>query len=364
MLHISINNGEKFMHKRIIQKIHSRIGYWIKYQRKQKLILTNDDRFKQNKFILLNNDEYFFNYLPNEAICSRSTLSRIENGKIIYEKSLLLFFLKRFNKKYRISEINQHFIESTINAFYTYFFINNKISIEYLRKILVDADLKIQEDFLWDEDKVLLYKILEWFNDYTIIQQNEFREYYLKFKIYHKSLQDILIYYLAFSVYFNPELWSYHHFITKLIKDEYSTNELLNVFENLFNKDSSGIYKLFYQDYNCFKNSGFLNEIILLTKYIFDKENVFNCNYKNLKYIQLIQKISDKKFQSDSKFEDELFGLLTDSITQENCDIFALLNLIRMEPNPRIINNLVLKIIYPKIKSKSHFRLLLSVIMS
>lgn len=352
------------MHKNVIHKIHSRIGFWIKYHRKRQFILSHDKRFRQDKFILLNNSEHFLDFAPNEAICSRSTLSRIENGRIIYEKSLLLFFINRFNKNYRISESDQHLIESTISTYRTYFFTNNKISIEYLKKILDDTNLKIEEDFLWDEDKTLLFKILEWFKDYTLIQKNEFDEYYHKFKIYHKSIQDILIFYLAFSVYFNPELWPYNHLVSKLIKEEYSSNELLCVFEDLFSKSSNNIFKLFYQDMSRYNNSGFLKNLILATKLLFEKENVFSCNHQNLKYIQLTQKIITKNYLADSNFEHELFSKLSNLVLNENCEISALLNLIKMEPYPRIINKLILEIIYPRIKSKSHFQLILSIIMA
>jgi hypothetical protein len=352
------------MHKNMIQKIHSRIGFWIKYHRKQKFILTNDEKFRQDKFILLNNEESFLNFVPNEAICSRSTLSRIENGRIIYEKSLLLFFIKRFNKNYRISETDQHLIESTINAFKTYFYTNNNLAISYLEKILADTNLKVKEDFLWDEDKALLSRIIGWFTDFNLIQKNEFDEYYQKFKIYHDSIQSILIHYLAFSVYFNPELWIYNHLVSKLIKEEYPTNELLNVFEGLFCKSSNNIFKLLYQE-NCYcKNEGFLKELILTTKLLFNKDNVFNSNHHNLKYIQLTKKIITKTYQADSEFEQELFIELSSLLNNEKFDIYGLMNLVKMEPHPKIINRLILNMIYPKVKVKSHLQFILNIIMS
>jgi hypothetical protein len=353
----------KFMHKNIIHKIHSRIGFWIKYHRKQSYILTNDEKFKQDKFILLNNEEEFLDFVPNEAICSRSTLSRIENGKIIYEKSLLLFFIKRFNKKYRISESDQHLIESTINVFKTYFYTNNKLPISYLKKILTDTNLKVEDDFLWDEDKIMLLRILEWFTDFKLIQKNDFDEYYQKFKIYHKSVQNILIHYFAFSVYFNPELWTYNPLISKLIKEEYPTNELLSVFESLFCKSPDNIFKLLYQE-NCYcKNAGFLKELIITTKLLFEKNKVLNYRHHNLKYIQLTQKIMTKDYQSDSLFEHELLNKLSNLTIKENDDIYSLIKMVEMEPYPRIINKLILDFIYPKIKSKFHFQLILSIIM-
>jgi hypothetical protein len=354
----------KLMHKSIIQKVHSRIGFWIKYQRKNRLTLTNDENFKQDRFILLNEGESYLDFVPNEAICSRSTLSRIENGKIVYEKSLITFFSKRFNKEYRISETDQHLIESTINAYKTYFFINNKISTDYLEKILDDTCLKIEDDFLWDEDKALLYKILEWFSNYTLIQKSEFDEYYQKFKIYHQSIQDILIFYLAISVYFNPELWSYNHLVSKLIKEEYSSNELLSVFEGLFSKSSNNIFRLFYQDMGVHKDSGFLKELVHASRLLFEKDNIFRINQHNLKYIQLTQKIFTRNFHSDSDFEVELFERLSSIVRNESFEISALLNSIKMEPYPRIVNKLVLEIIYPQIKTKSHFQLILSLFMA
>jgi len=352
------------MNKNTITKIHSRIGYWIRYERRRRFDNNNDTKYRQEKFILLHEDEIFMDFVPGDMICSRPTLSRIENGKVVYETKLITFFLRRFNKRYRIIEVNQKLIDSTINTFHTYVFKNDNLSIYYLNKILRDTNNKIISDFLWDEDYELLLKIIDWIKSFKLIQKVEFDEYLLKFKIYHKGVQDILIFYLVFSVYFNPELWSKHELVSKLINDEYNSHELLCVFDDLFNHRPNTIFRTFYRNRQLIDESGFLKKTITPLKHMF--ENRFNYNSKmfsNLMYMNLAHKIVIKDYSDESLFETCIFSFLKHNSLEMSHDINRLLILIKDEPYPRIINELILKQVYPKIRSKSHLQKLLNFIL-
>lgn len=353
------------MNKSFIIKIHSRIGYWIRYERRKLFEINKDSKYRQDKFILLNENEIFMDFVPGEAVCSRPTLSRLENGKIIYETSLLKFFLKRFNQKYRITDFDQRLIDTTIHAFTIYIFKNNKISTHYLRKIIKDTNSKINDNFLWDEDFTMLKRLIEWLDSFKLIQIFEFDENYYKFKIYHKQIQDILIVYFAFSVYFNPELWSKNALIIKLIKDDYATNKYLHVFDDLFNHRPNNVYQTFYRNYQIYSESGFLKEVILPLKYLLEKKYIQSSEiYNNLMYLNLVNRIIVKDYHECSKFESCIFNFLNNHSIVGNLDINQLLYLIKNEPYPRILNNLVLKQIYPKLKTKSHLHKVLNFIFA
>lgn len=351
------------MDKSSIIKIHSRIGFWIKYERRKCFEITRDFNYRQDRFILLNKNETYMDFVPGEAVCSRPTLSRIENGKIVYETSLMNFFLKRFNQKYRICDFEQLLIDSTIHAFTIYVFKNNKISTHYLMKIIRDTDLKIKNNILWNEDYKMLIKFIEWFDSFKLIQNFEFDVYYNKFRIYHKQIQDILIVYFVFSVYFNPELWSRYELIIKLLKQEYKSNEFLHIFNDLFNHYPDKVYRVFYRDYQDYSKTGFLKEIILPLKFILEQRyHQFSRMYHNLVYLNLVNRIITKDYHNSSRFESNILALFNNQITDINLDIDELLDLIKYEPFPKIINNLVLKQIYPKLKTKSHLYKILSFI--
>ena len=113
------------MNKSNIQKIYTRIGHWIKFERKNRLEISGDMKYSQEKFILLDVNERFSDFVFNEAICARSSLSRIENGRVIYETPLITFFLKRLNKRYRIIEMEHFLIDCILDAFHCYIFKNN-----------------------------------------------------------------------------------------------------------------------------------------------------------------------------------------------------------------------------------------------
>lgn len=350
------------MNKNLVYSIHSRLGYWIKYERKRLLELTNDSKYKQEKFILLYEGESFYDFVINESVCSRSTLSRIENGKIVYEKTLINFFLKRFDKKFRIDDNEQHLIESTINAFHVYLFKNCHIDVSYLRALCIDTNQKVSENLLWDEDFKLLNTILLWFDDYKLLNLDEFLNFFKKFNIYHEFLKEILIFYLCFSVYFNPELWSYHNEIRLLVNDEYSDNNLLRIFDDLFGKPESHFVRTYYRNKHLILNDSFLFRLSIPFKMVFDK-HISIKKYHNLYYLCLIHKIYHRDFTSLLQFESTLFDILSKHEFDGILNINELLLLIKDEPNPRIINKTLIQQIYPKIKSKDQMLRVLELLL-
>jgi hypothetical protein len=352
------------MNKNYVAKLHSRIGYWIRYERKKRFKIDNDSKYRQEKFILLSENEIFMDFVPGDAVCSRPTFSRLENGKVVYETKLINFFLKRFDQKYRISEVEQRLINSTVHTFYTYVFKNNNLSMTYLIKIVQDTNSNIENNFLWDEDYKILLKIIDWFEHFQLIQKNEFDEYFQKFKLYHSEIQEILIYYFMFSVYFNPELWSKHELIIKLIKEEFTSNELLQVFNDLFNQRPNNVFRTFYRNRTFFNETGFLKETIVPLKLMFDNSyHHTSKKYSNLTYMRLVHKILIHDYHDESLFESCVFSFLKHHTVEMHHDINRLLYYIKFEPYPRIINELVLKQVYPKLKLKSHLHKILNFIL-
>lgn len=352
----------ELMNKKIVMSVHSRLGYWIRYERKRLLELTNNPMLRQDKFILLNEDEHFFDFVPGETVCSRPILSRIENGKVVYEKSLIDFFLKRFGKKYRINDKECHLMNTTIQAFHVYLFENCKLDITYLSLICEDTNDKIEDNLLWDEDYILLKKLIKWYENFEVLSKIEFVEVIKKFRIYHESLKDIVIFYLCFSVYFNPELWTYNKDLKQLISEDYSSNELLTIFNDLFNNHETNVIRSFYRYRHLIKDDSFLFKFIQPIRMIFDNHTNYK-KYHNLSYLCLIHKIHIKEYIANSPIELILFNYLMDHSIDESKNINELLGLIKDEPNPRILNKLVLQQIYPKIKSKGHMLRVLSFIL-
>ena len=164
------------MNKNLIKRLHSRLGYWIKYERKRLLALTNNPNLRQDKFIYIDKRDGLNHLDQNITICSRSTLSRIENGQVVYDSSIVNIFLNRFNKKFRINEVDQHLIDSCIQAFYVYLLQNSKISTKYLSVILEDTNFKVKDNFLWNEDYKVLIKIVKWYQSFDILDEVELKD--------------------------------------------------------------------------------------------------------------------------------------------------------------------------------------------
>lgn len=347
------------MNKILIKRIHSRLGYWIKYERKRLFEVNNNPRLRQEKFVLLNENEYYDDFKQNQSICSRATLSRIENGKLVYNKSLITFFLNRFGKSYRINDKEQHLIDSTINAFSAYHFTNCNISINYLNMILQDTNVKVIDNFLWDEDYKVLCKLLNCFKRYELLSLDEYEEYLSKFSFYHEKLKDLLIYYLCFSVYFNPELWCKNQELVNIVNKEYLADDILSLFNALFNKSGTQVIRLFYRYSHMINRNSFLHDEYIMIKKMFDEPiNFKHC--PDLAYVNLIRKLKSKNYCVEQHFESTIFSYLHHHRFNDDHDIGHLLYLIKDEPNPRLINQIVLQTIYPKIKTKYHMSKILS----
>jgi len=78
----------------------SRIGILIGHERKKFLRITGNPSYAQKWFLLTSFKHEFFDVSAGNAVCSRSTLARLENGQLIYEEELYRFFLGKCGLTY------------------------------------------------------------------------------------------------------------------------------------------------------------------------------------------------------------------------------------------------------------------------
>lgn len=78
----------------------SRIGILISHERKKLLRASGDPSYTQKWFLLTSFNHEFFDVSAGQAVCSRSTLTRLENGCLIYEEELYRFFLRKCGLTY------------------------------------------------------------------------------------------------------------------------------------------------------------------------------------------------------------------------------------------------------------------------
>lgn len=78
----------------------SRIGILISHERKKLLGVAGDPSYTRKWFLLTSFNHEFFDVSAGQAVCSRSTLARLENGQLIYEEELYRFFLRKCGLTY------------------------------------------------------------------------------------------------------------------------------------------------------------------------------------------------------------------------------------------------------------------------
>ena len=88
----------------------SRIGILISHERKKLLRVSGDPSYTRKWFLLTSFNHEFFDVSAGQAVCSRSTLTRLENGLLIYEEELYRFFLRKCGLTYFYDlEFEQHY---------------------------------------------------------------------------------------------------------------------------------------------------------------------------------------------------------------------------------------------------------------
>lgn len=80
-----------------------KVGVMIRHYRNQRLTLPEKENYSQDAFLITSTRHTFFELHPGYPVCSRATLSRIENGKDIYEEELYRFFLRKLERAYWFS---------------------------------------------------------------------------------------------------------------------------------------------------------------------------------------------------------------------------------------------------------------------
>jgi hypothetical protein len=85
------------------QTIEKRLGYLIGYLRRERLN-NGDFAFKQENFIKSDLDHPFEGVLIGNKVCSLTTLSRLENGRVQHSYALLDYFLSKLGLRYKIKE--------------------------------------------------------------------------------------------------------------------------------------------------------------------------------------------------------------------------------------------------------------------
>ena len=192
MHYLKINDSDK-----------KKIGYLIHLYRTQQF-----KHLSQNSFLL---NEY------NEPICTRQTLSKIEQGVIIKNDSIYEELLKKVNLKFNTDYCIEEFLPTSI-----FFFLLNACDYYNLEKLI-----SISESY--------------------IKQLNPFKEY-IFFHEYYECFKWIYTYYSSFEL---PTLQSTEYII--FLKNIINSNLYEVMMDLVFKKRTiSGIYDFSYFD---FKNS-------------------------------------------------------------------------------------------------------------
>lgn len=315
------------------QPIEMRLGYLIGYLRRQRLN-DGDCSYKQENFIKCDADYPFEGIASGRKVCSLTTLSRLENGKLQNSYALMDFFLGKLGIRYRIKETLLELDTRLLNRITSGFASLPQSQLMLHIETLSDFYLEHMDDVLFRYNHQVVS-----FAKAAILNQNPRRQAYdalmEKFDLYPTSLQHWLLDCGAHLKQSHPDFWdlSVDHkaFLAKKIHQlhqimlRYDEPESFIILKSLIpnlNEDSLVINKLkeqVSQIKDSPENLSFLSESRLCL--LIAQE------------IDLAQKGDSALFMALKQFKDS-----PDS--QEKLCLFetVLIDLLKHEPQPRAIS--------------------------
>jgi len=187
------------------QTIEMRLGYLIGFLRRQRLN-AGDCSYKQENFIKCDDDHPFDGIANGRKVCSLTTLSRLENGKLQNSYALMDFFLGKLDIHYRIKE---SLLESETRLL-------NRITSGFAslpQTQLMNHIESLSEFYLEHKTDVLFRYNLQVvrFAKAAILNQNPQRETYdglmMMFDLYPTLLQQWLLDCGAYLKQSHPDFW-------------------------------------------------------------------------------------------------------------------------------------------------------------
>ncbi len=185
--------------------IEERIGAYIGYKRKRLFRMTQNSQYTQKEFIKTTDNVSLYGCTEGLAVCSRSTLIKIENGYKSQETQLLDFFLRKLSCPHRIMDdelsktnnlLNQYLEDNYLEDIEQWLSnLNNEVQNLNLHLFVFDYyALKMINRYFKSDTTFSIQSILHLLEILRVINQ----------KLFTQAVELI-----CFEIYFKKEFWSY-----------------------------------------------------------------------------------------------------------------------------------------------------------
>lgn len=234
------------MNQTIIDQTYRRLGLWVGYRRKKLLNQTKLARFRQENFILVNRLHPYFEYPSGHAVCSRTTLSNLENGGLLRESTLLPYFMRKLGVSSRFYESNWLSIQSFYERLDCALKDNEAFSAASWLSELETLSMLSYDNVLFQCEHPWVLAFLQWLDDPLCERSLDIDEYFMLYPILEPTLKNLLSDWLSFRILIEPGLWPKAIKYLGHMVDEADSGSLIIVIWHLFNGNVHDVFESKY----------------------------------------------------------------------------------------------------------------------
>ncbi len=215
--------------------VEERIGAFIGYKRKRLYLKTHSPQFTQKEFIKTTSKVSLFDCPPGQAVCSRSTLVKIENGFKTKESQLFNFFLSKLDCPHQIMDDSLNKTNKILNHYL------NKYSLNKIDDWFNDFKYEIKDmnHELVVFDVYALIVINRWLKGKQCFSKETLLHLLDILKITNEKFQNIIVELICLEIYFNKEHWVYASKVIERFRVLNIKNNFTYWFATVFNFNES-----------------------------------------------------------------------------------------------------------------------------
>lgn len=336
-------------------KIYQRINHYIKYLRKKLLNKDHLGQFKQFEFVKISPNDTEYEVLNLKQICSVKILSKIERNLIIAEVYIYDFLLKKFKLSYIYNKNNIETQDYLCQCVVDLFFRNCK-NVEEIKAEVKNKSKDFSHDFLWKMDLMAIECIFKWIETGKPLSKKDFNnlfeiQYCLNEKIHH-----ILLYYFAYSSFFDPDLWLLIKNVIDLIEKNPNRDSFLEAYKYIYKGDTFRLYKIYIDNSKMINIESYLHVAIEKFKNVFILIN----KTKTLHDKEMIELLFSYFETSNVQFRKTLNRLYSSNLYNQHDTYYINHHFLIYEPFPRFFSKLIFKRSLSLVKQVNQLRELIN----
>ena len=331
------------------KEIFFRLNQYIAINRRLRLKEDALGHFKQAEFVKVYPHEKNYGEIPNNRICAPSTLSRLEQNKITAKTHVYDLLLAKLDAEFVLRESNNKTQDYLCQRVLNLFFCSTK-DVDAVRLEINRYSVLFKRNCLWITDLQAIESLLNWFESDVVLGRRRFDELINQFEIFHPKLSHLLLYYLAYSSYFNPTLWPSIKIVKELIIKHDFNDEVLFAFQNFNERQQFKLIEVYYKNEARVHKESYLHQVFMKFKKVVIEASLHELIGDDV-YLEILL---NEFITNNSQFKKLIHRVYSAKKYNRNEARYLYLNFLIYEPFPYSIRKILHNRIYHKIKREDY----------